>query len=236
MSIITRHMTPDGLIDSLLRPETNPRWLVTHLLANADDPVDFERSIANCHVPGLDSVVIHDWGPGNGMVRFYYAHPGKHTLNDLYGPDGHFTVGVHNHRYRIAKIPLVGPLVNVRTKVRGPVTARRHGPTLHEYEFSSGISGEMGVKHRREVRIDPLQPDLLMPGEAAVMAPEELHTVVVSRTRLAAWLVIEGANTPDFTPLIYSPRLRLKLSDKGLYEPMDEATVRERIRSVRTLA
>lgn len=216
--------TPDHYISELRKGE-NPRRIVKQILNRALGNGQFDKSIRNCHTPGVDSISLFH-SPDQGMIRFYYAHAGKHVLDQLIGPDGHFSVGVHNHKYPIAKIPLVNSLVNVRVKVDDIV--RTSDQLVYEYGFRSAIKtgSKMRLEHHQWRAMSIPQPDLLLPGDAVVMEPENLHTVVVSRDHDSVWLVIEGPEV-EIEPLIYSPRSDLSLSPEGLYEPMDPDEARE---------
>lgn len=224
------HTNPDAIIDALARGESPLTWASSLLYSALDHstPEDTQRSLIDCHVKGLDSIVLWSGGEGGGMIRFYVSYAGLSPLHNLYTDEGNFTVGVHNHRYRIAKIPLTAALVNVRTRVLGGEDAFK--PGLYEYEFQSGIGGTMNVRYRRKASTAPLQPDLLMPGDVTIMEPEELHTVVTPRTVDSAWLVVEGTNVPNFQPLLYSPRPGLTLSDEGLYTQADHSYTLSSIR------
>lgn len=198
--------------------------MASRLLSHALNFGQFDKSVRNCHVPGLDSIsLFHD--PRHGMIRFYFARAGEHQMDQLYGPDGHFTIGVHNHKYEIAKIPLMGPLINARTEVYGH-TDENDGfwaNTLFEYEFKSAIrDGEIGVSNPKIAITSKIQPDLLIPGDVVIMRPEDLHTVVIPRDHDSAWMVIEGPPVADLKPLIYSPLPDLSLDPDGLYEKMPE--------------
>lgn len=209
-------------------PRVKPESVAMHWLANGED---FGRSVSNCHTPGLDSVVLLD-EPGGGMIRFYYAHGGQHTMHRMLNEHGHFTVGIHNHKYEIAKIPLSGPIINLRTKV---LANNDPSPSLQlwEYTFASALKGGgMEVQRRHSRRASVPQPDLMMPGEMVIMLPEDLHTVLVPPNVDVAWMVIEGPPV-DIESLIYSPRPDLSLSTEGLYDPMTKAECLDRIRSIR---
>lgn len=218
---------PDYVIDCLAAGEDPRIWATSLLYRALGEPNLPSKSRAECHTPGVDSVVLYD-GP-DGMIRFYLAYAGSNNLHQLVGPDGNFTVGIHNHRYRIAKIPLNQPINNITTS---PVAWDYGvGCYLYEYEFRSALKGE-GMEAilvgQRRMRLP--QPDLILPGEVVIMEPCELHTVGVPRTKDAAWLVVEG-RPQEITPLLYSPRADLHetLTDEGLYKPMNDAVVRASI-------
>lgn len=213
---------PAHIIDLLKTGNVKPLDLAADLfhLALRHDRGQFERSVRNCHVPGLDSIVLFDGD--EGMVRFYLAHGGQHGIGRLIGDDGHFTVGIHNHKYEIAKLPLTGRIYNVRTKVVSSSDFR-----LHEYGFKSALrGGGMELTDPVERPMEPVRYDRMKPGDYVVMQPEDLHTVTVADTGDVAWLVIEGPNV-DIDSLIYSPRHDLKLSPEGLYQPIPVGEARE---------
>jgi hypothetical protein len=215
-------MTPEHHISQLEQKQIPPLELAVQLLTAALERGDFRGSVSNCHVGGMDSIVLADHSAnGQGMVRFYFARHGQHTLDRLTTDEGHFTVGIHNHKYRIAKIPLHGRFLNVRTAVSPVPTAM----TMHEYAFSSALrsgSSGMGVSRRALRYMEPVRFDDIPVGSVAIMEPEDLHTVTIpveAGSPGTAWMVIEGPAVP-IEPLIYSPRADLTLSADGLYRPM----------------
>jgi hypothetical protein len=224
--------SPDALIDYLADGGDTlgfARRLLRRALAEGGRA--HPNSVVNCHLPGLDSVVLYA-GP-DGMIRFYFARAGANEMHRLHGPDGHFTLGVHNHRYRIAKIPLNAPIINMRT--RPAETAEPWSYRLYAYRFRSALRGEeMGVEPVAQVAMEPLQPDLLVPGQPSIMQPEDQHTVMVSPGIDTAWLVVEGA-PQEITPLIYSPRPDLAISGDGLYTPMTDLQQRASLEKVLSL-
>ena len=220
------------MLDGLGNGSVAPLQLARCLLEFSLREGDFAKSLTSCHTPGLDSVVLYD--AHEGMVRFYLAWHGQHHLDELYDKDGNFTVGIHNHRYQIAKIPLNNIIHNVRTSVSEAPTDCK----LCEYVFSSRLKEEkMQAAFERECYMEPLRLDPLTPGTAVVMPPEALHTVQVpqrSDSPVTGWMVIEGPPRP-IEPLIYSPRHDLVLSDDDLYQAMDEETAKERVRTILSL-
>jgi hypothetical protein len=209
-------MLPDDLIERL-RSGDDPLHMAKKLLRAGHDLGQHTKSVANCHVIGLDSIVLFDFGE-HGMIRYYDYSMLDGSLSSLYNEDGGFTIGVHNHRYEIAKIPLIGSYANVVTAI--DETDGRGRMLLQEYEFSSGIGGELGVTYRDARLMRPFDVEVMMPGSSVIMQPEDLHTVVVPRRQRAAWMVIEGSRRDDITPLLYSPTRDLVLNSDHLYQPI----------------
>lgn len=193
------------------------------MLESALDDGAFERSLKNCHHKGVDSVVLFDETETNGgMVRFFYAHHGKHAMNSVYDKKGHFTLGMHNHRFGLHILPLVGNIVNIETKE----SHRRTGIVLHEYAFASALADDdveaVATVHRRRGTFKPLDERVMRPGDCLRMEAEEIHTVLVPDTVMTpgtAWMVIEGPDTGN-PSRIYSPRDDLRVTTTDLYTPM----------------
>lgn len=221
MSAADAHPCADALLDVLAAGDVDPHVLAIDLLRRALAHGDFGRSVANCHTDGVDSVALFDdSAAGGGMIRFYMAYHGQHRLAELYDGEGHFTVGIHNHRYRIAKIALNDTVYNVRTAV----SERPTGLALHEYSFTSALrDGAMRVASRTLRDMEPISRDRLAPGQMSLMAARDLHTMQVPEREGSlgtAWLVIEGSPEP-VQSLVYSPRDDLTMSADDLYLPMD---------------
>jgi len=221
-----------GMLDGLEDGSLVPLDLARELLESSLQEGNFSKSLASCHTPGLDSVVLYD--SPEGMIRFYLAWHGQHHMDELHDEEGNFTVGIHNHRYQIAKVPLSGLINNVRTCVSESPTDYK----LCEYVFSSRLKGEkMQAAFARECYMEPLRLDPLTPGMVVVMPAEALHTVQVPQSSVSpftSWMVIEGPPC-SIEPLIYSPRRDLTLSDDDLYQAMDEEAARERVETILSL-
>lgn len=208
--------------------------VAVEVLSAALEQGSFESAVGNCHVDGMDSVVLFDdRQAGGGMLRFFFARSGEHHLDHLYTQQGHFTLGVHNHRYPLALVPLLGRVVNVETQVCDSPT----GVVLHEYGFTSAIAAKVdaglvdddmqGVAtlYRAARHVRQLDPVVLSPGDVRLMVAADLHTVQVpqlaglSAMPGTAWLVVEGPDA-GLGSVIYSPRTDLTISRQGLYTPM----------------
>lgn len=197
----------------------------TALLEYALQTSDFVGSRKNCHVPGLNSVVLFDRrAEDGGMLRFFHTTPEENSLSPLFAADGNFTLGVHNHRYDLTLMPLVGHIVNIEVTTYdqvGPGDAH-----LFEYAFSSGVDGAMSATPTRTLGLDRIHPVDIAAGDFRSMDSKALHTVVVPQQDTpVAWLVHEGPPTGTESR-IYSMKPDLTLSSEGLYDPMefDEAT------------
>lgn len=226
------NLNPDVLVDYV------DHRIAVDMLRYALDKGDFKRSVSNCHTAGMDSIVIYDGTATNtGMIRFFWAKKGGHKLGNLFDKQGHFTLGVHNHRYPIALVPLVGTTTNIRTEV----VAKKTRYTMHEYGFTSKLADDdieaIRVEHRALRNALDLEHDPMMPGDVVVMQPHELHTIYLddSHSQGTAWMVIEGAPAGNES-MIYSERDDLSITSKDLYLPLTEDRARGITEKVLNLA
>lgn len=195
------------------------------------DNNSLERSLENCHTPGLSSIVLFDRHEcGGGMIRLYVATDYNHSLYDLYNENGHFTVGLHNHNYDLAIMPVVGHIINVTWDNRtwdGREAA--NNIKLYKYRYDSFIKdgAKGGILGNPEHEYGRLEFNVISPGSSIYMKAQEslvsdTHTIMVSSHNWAgkvAWVVVESSprNVPTY---IYSPRNDLWIDTDGLYTPM----------------
>lgn len=183
-----------------------------------------DMAIGNCHAVGLDSIVLdveYDELTNDkvSMTRVFVAWHDLHTLDALYQPDGHFSIGAHNHRYDLTITPLVGVLNNYEVDF----SHDGWGP-LHQFAYTSAIAdGEMSFKREGERYFarPPLSVEL-WPGWARVMDAEQVHSVVVKKAKawpFTAWMVREGPDriaSKTFSPLDHIPDRH-----EPLYQPLE---------------
>ena len=207
----------------------NPLGFARTMIREAMKNGNLVKSLKNCHVKGLDSYVLYDSKKEGGfMLRIFFAYPG--SLDNIYDRNGNFILGIHNHRFDISFIPILGAMVNVRTEILPNPTPE--STRLHEFSFSSAIlNGAMSADYQKPVDATPLREDVLMPGMHATMKAEELHTVRIKNseaTEGVAWIVIEG---PDINPdsLIYGTKEKLTLNREELYQTMTKEEVIPRL-------
>lgn len=176
-----------------------------------------KRSLINCHVIGLDSLVL-DINP----MRRVFVTTKDHTL--WKNTEGFvFTVGYHPHHCDLKFTTLMGKPLNVT-----PETVKGDGD-WRPYMWESPIKGEAGKfvpVNGAERKIYPLFS--LLNGKE--MSSTDWHTVYVAKGEIAAWEVLEGKEDSTFRPICMSnDNLRL-WNPASLYKPMNEDTVREYIK------
>lgn len=217
-------------INTKLIDRQYPLASAVDILSQSLDQGDFQGSLANCHIPGMDSLVLKDNRLTNGgMARIFVARKGMHQLGQTLQENGDFVLGVHNHRFPITIVPLLGKFINYEVAINP-----EGDETLHEYTFSSGITGTIGVNYVKEVRTDPAILNEQMPGGLVRMQASELHTVVIPDQEtyddMTAWLVLEEPEERGSS--IYSPTNHLTVSSHNLYQPLSPNASRDIVQRI----
>lgn len=217
-------------INTKLIDRRYPLASAVDILSQSLDQGDFQGSLANCHTPGMDSLVLKDNRLTNGgMARIFVARKGVHQLGQTLQENGDFVLGVHNHRFPITIVPLLGRFINYEVALNP-----EGDETLHEYIFSSGITGTIGVDYVKEVRTDPAVFNEQMPGGLVRMQAAEMHTVVIpdqeTHDDMTAWLVLEEPEERGSS--IYSPTNHLTVSSHNLYQPLSPAVSRDIVQQI----
>ena len=181
------------------------------------------RSLSNCHVPGLHSLVL-DATPGT-MVRMFYA-AGDHSLwlNEV--RDGKFvhdmSLAMHGHHCDLDLVPIVGHFQNITTRIAQDL--HQSDILLDSFKWTSYINtGKGNFEPTGTERL--LKPvSNIYEDRRACMRADDLHTVFVERNTEAAWLVFEGREDPDYNALSYSNVDLGKFTTDGLYHKMTAKT------------
>lgn len=207
--------------------------LISHLLKNNLDEI-LRRSLLNCHVPGLHSIVFLE-SPGK-TIRMFIADKD----HELYKNEPPFdrlerkdpmSLAFHSHHCNITIEMVQGSMTNYT------ITAGQGGLDtfeLYAYQYISKINNGKGGFERRYIPI--VKPifeiessiQLSNPNDYGIsslyLRAHELHTVYVDRGRTAAWFVYEGLESADYQEECYSndPNLEEDWTDEGLYQPMEK--------------
>lgn len=175
-----------------------------------------KRSLINCHVVGLDSLVLDI----NPMRRVFVATPDHQLWRNTYGYP--FSAGYHPHHCDVKFKVLTGKPLQVT-----PKTHPGEGD-FRAYMWESPIRGETGKfvpLNGHERRIE----HVFSPLNGVEMRASDWHTVHVEKDVMAVWEVTEGKEDPAFRPLCMSND-NLRLWDaKGFYLPMPEELVQKYI-------
>lgn len=181
----------------------------------------FLSGLADCHLPGLYSLVLSERvSHEKGMRRIFYAS--QHCRMDLWdGAD--FRLKPHNHRQNITLQLLFGNVSNVALKL-SEVHQGRGEFVVYEYAFGSALlNGEFSLNRIRMHAADLRHKDLT--ERPLYLHWSNIHTVVAAPG--SAWLVEEFAVAPEGMGRCYSVSHRLKLSSDGLYRKMSQGELEE---------
>lgn len=187
--------------------------------------VEKPNALKDCHVRGLDSIMLHD-EPQN-RIRMFFAHR-DHELhyNDPTKPDmlmPEQTLALHAHHCDVRLVPLFGPVLNY-------VVDLHHADDglFRECFYSSAINDGAGGLELTGKRfaVDAVARSYLdkTPGGLPLVACE-VHGIFVPEGVSAAWLVIEGQEDGDYDKLCYTQNP--VFDSDGMYEPMTATDARE---------
>lgn len=175
-----------------------------------------KSGLRNCHHVGLHSVVMEE-RPNGSLSRIFFTTD-ESTMDRPFRPDGHLTVGAHNHDKGVRFTLLAGRAWHLwvdtdRIDAISPVWFR--------YPFNSAIdSGKFGIGEQRRLHVSVTVGNL----DNTYMSTSQTHTVLA--TPRTAWHCDEGPKEPK-QKYIWSPRGDLELDATGLYQPMSAAELEE---------
>lgn len=180
-------------------------------------------SLINCHVEGLDSIVLKASAP---MVRIYLARKDhKLWMNDReeYMP---MSIGLHQHRTDIAMVPLFGEISNILIHF-GPPDRWWKERTFIQYEYSSKIrDGKGGFSKIKEGIRGKIENKRLT--RPTLLKGEDAHSVFVPYGETAAWMICEGAPFNFYSSTLLSNDPKLEGADfSNLYLPMTQERLDE---------
>lgn len=172
-----------------------------------------DLSLWHCHAYGVASVVLKVDENGKPTHRIFVAESGC-DLQHLVRFDGHFTVGVHNHRFDLSLLCLYGRMANVEFDL-APASPRTH--PMWEHDFVSFQDGGPALVNPRQVGVVQHALRWMRRGDAVDMPAEALHTIKVEYEP-TAWLVTEG---PDRIESLCYSRIKCPyIKDERLYKQM----------------
>ena len=189
------------------------------------------NALNDCHVRGLDSIMLHD-EPQN-RIRLFFARPG-HELhyNNMTGPRAFMpaqTLALHTHHCDVRLVPLFGPVFNYT------VTLREHPAGLFRecayYSAINDLGGGLEPTGRR-FEVETMNVTRLGGTQRGLwLDASEVHGIFVPRHVSAAWLVMEGEEDAGYNNLCYTQNPTF--NTEGMYSPMRADAVAETLRFVR---
>ena len=162
------------------------------------------KSVMDCHVKGLFSLVISGEENGNLTRAFMASKKIRYSQNQL-----------HNHRYKLRLTVLRG---DVRQIVAVPDSMGEQSAALFEYR--SKLNGGEGLKYLKEMSFNTIETVIPL-GSTLVLDNDVIHSISCSKD--AVWVIEEfGFRTdhslvlglPFHTDGLYNEPLQHQITDK----------------------
>ena len=202
-----------------------------------------KRSLVNCHVLGMHSVVVN---VTNGKLQRIFCAEKNHMLwFNKPNMFGHFpmslSLGFHGHHSKLTFEPIFGEWDNITIKkdedgveaAKDAVWELNHCPIkLSGFKWNSPIlTGEKGFFTEVEKDVVFRKPEIakMAPGCQLTMEGSLMHTVSVLRGEEAAWMVNEQKTYAEHDGLCWSnvPLDKQFSCDKRFYQPMSVEKCKE---------
>lgn len=214
--------------------------LIKHYLLHNLEEV-LAKSLMNCHCIGLHSIMLSDV-PGR-RIRLFIADDNHEMWKNHFTEDELMSVGFHAHHCDITLDVICGEITNwviaeipiEDTKKLQHIKSRLDPGILNAYRYTSAITtGEMGIK---DVGLSGYFECKKYTSHvhygAAFMKANEIHTVYVEAGKVAAWMVYEGKEDPDYLPYIYSiSKPEVLPSGYLYYQPMSYSMLINLLRKI----
>lgn len=200
--------------------------LIQHLWLNNREEI-VSNSIKNCHVGGLDSIMLLK-SPGKS-IRLYVAKEGSELHNEFFILSN-LPLAFHPHHCNLTIKVIKGELTNIEIAEH----AREKSILFNKYEFSSEISGNgLGFKQAGQTYFSGIRTNIMREGDVEFMRANQIHTVFIDKHRQeegdadVAWLVFEGMEDKDYKSVCYSKAKDLHLLKKQewMYNKMEDEEV-----------
>jgi len=208
----------------------NMRNLINHLLRCNEKEIA-DKSILNCHVKGLHSIMLLD-APGK-TIRLYVTDK-THTLHSNYiNPQ---SLSFHPHHCELTLNCMFGEFTNIEVKVENDLS----GNDCKEYDrwiYNSQIStgNPIGfVKDGSDI-LRVKQVDKVMGGKSIYMPASAIHTVCCPENTINAWVVFEGREWSNYKPVAWSNHDLTNIDKEGLYIKPTIEQIKDLLKSVRII-
>ena len=181
-----------------------------------------DRSMLHCHTPFVHSIMLLECP--EKTIRLFVAEP-NHKLNDnsLGRYKAGQSLGFHAHHCELTLVPTRGDLWNwiIAPQPNGAIK-------LGEYRYQSAITkGKIGFQRLGDANFVSQEYRCVRVGDSKAMVASDIHTVVVEAGEPAAWFALEGRENPNYDNRCWSSTDLEREDFSGLYQRMDEKTLRE---------
>lgn len=184
-----------------------------------------EKSLMDCHCFGVDSLVLKD---APQMIRIFVARRDHLLYKNLpwKGSSGTMSVGMHRHHCDVTLMPLLGVVENIELCFNNE---EGHPAPMYSYRFRSHLRDrDVGGFEPIDGYGVSLMTRRTLIDKPLFMQASKLHTIYVPYGSIAAWMVWEGTEDPEYSPLVYSNDISLaKFDFSGLDLPMTRERLAE---------
>lgn len=178
-----------------------------------------EKSLLHCHCHGVHSLVLHE---EDGYLTRMFVTDNDHVLwkngcGQTYKGWKPLTIAIHPHHCDI-EIEIVNGFVwNAEFSVKRHTCRNKEEVKLNAFKWNTAIGGEgyFDLVGTETLIMNKFRTMFL--GQKYYMCSNELHTVYVTPTQNAAWIIRESPATRGYDRTVYSNQDLQTWTPKGLY-------------------
>lgn len=170
----------------------------------------------NCHVQGLDSIVISRYPDGRPFTRIFFTRP-EHVLHKNFPGSEAYSLGFHTHKSDLILTRLKGEVFQVECR-----PFNEDNGDWNHYKFRTQVIGEV-----KPVLIGKAYVSVhsFYQFDSIKMRAADFHSIYVPEGQEAAWLVTEGELTKSYNDSMYTNSVVELGTD--LYQPMSDSECQE---------
>jgi hypothetical protein len=177
-----------------------------------------EKSLLNCHVDGLHSIMLLDHP--EKTIRLYVAMPGNTLYKNTRFTTNLMSLSFHPHHCDLTLQVTRGHLTNWNVKESDT------GTEFDKYIYHSQITeGRLGFEYVGKSFLETTKRILISEGGQEFLSADTIHTVACSTDRVTAWLVYEGKEDPNYIPYCWTNTDLLNQDHSKLYQKPTQADV-----------
>lgn len=193
------------------------------------------KSLKNVHCWGVDSVLLDDT-PGE-RIRIFFARKDHELWKNIFKSMRDISIAYHSHHCDLTLECIYGSLIDEHIQKITEDNKSRYIDhsmrwKLDEFLYKSpitkneeGIFEKVGKAHIWYGGCNVLEPEA--DSEHGIdrivnLKASDIHSVFVKKGQEAAWVVYEGKEDPDYSPICYSNADLTKFDKSGMYQKMDE--------------
>lgn len=193
------------------------KTLIQHLWRSHQAEI-IEKSIMNCHVRGLHSIMLLD--SPEKLIRLFIADIG----NEMYfNKRDNFSkmpmsLGFHPHHCDLTLYCIKGDFTNwtVTDNVKADDDLKF---PIKKYLYTSQVTGgATGFQKIEDTFLKTNKIAIVLEGQSVYLSAKTIHTVSCEPNKVTAWLVFEGKEDPNYKPYCWSNADLDKADFSDLYQ------------------